>query len=763
MSKENWAKNIAVIIKGFIAMVMQIIVIRELLIIFSGNELSLGIILSNWLLLEALGSGLLAKIFTKFKHNIKAYTILQIFIILTLPLTIWLIRTAKVNLGIFYGEIVNLPQMFLISFSSLFLFSILDGLQFYFACRMFSQNLEATAITKVYLLEALGMLLGGIIFSYIFLPLFNSFQITFLLGYMAIVGVFYLCLVSTLSQKQIILRLLIFLSCLNVALVLTDKIDLLHQTSLQKQFPKQKILNYQNSIYGNVTVTEVKDQLTFFSNGVPSVVTPITDITFTEEFVHLTLLHHPMPKDILLISAGAGGILNEILKEPLSKVDYAELDPLIIKEIKKFPSELTVKELNDARVNIIYQDGRGFVKNSQKKYDVIFINVASPTTLQTNRMFTQEFYQEAKNILKTDGLISLRLPGSLTYLNEELRQLNSSIYKTLTSVYRYVSVVPGDFNLFLASNNLNLQEISNQVIIQRFKDRNLKTHLLTPFSLSYRLDKSWREWFFEQLKDLKIGKLLNRDFTPRGLFYGLAFLYSLISPQTKNIFRAIDKINLTTAISLIFIIFSLVCFFSRRNSKTVNLNISWLILISGFSGITFELILILGFQIIYGLIYAWIGILSSAFMFGLASGSLILNWRLNKIKNNFVTLLKFEFAIITFSLMLPVLLFILSKINEAALFGLIKMVFCFLSFLAGFLLGAEFPLANKIYFSNPEFRSRAVAQLYAYDLTGACLGAIMSAIIFIPILGMQSTGIFIAFLKLLTVMGVVFSIRKQGI
>ena len=46
----------AVVLTGASGLVAQVIILRELLTRFQGNELSLGIILGNWLLLEAIGS-----------------------------------------------------------------------------------------------------------------------------------------------------------------------------------------------------------------------------------------------------------------------------------------------------------------------------------------------------------------------------------------------------------------------------------------------------------------------------------------------------------------------------------------------------------------------------------------------------------------------------------------------------------------------------------------------------------------------------------
>jgi len=53
--------SVAILAKGFSGLVAQILLLRELLIVFSGNELSIGIILANWLILGAIGSYLVGR------------------------------------------------------------------------------------------------------------------------------------------------------------------------------------------------------------------------------------------------------------------------------------------------------------------------------------------------------------------------------------------------------------------------------------------------------------------------------------------------------------------------------------------------------------------------------------------------------------------------------------------------------------------------------------------------------------------------------
>jgi len=57
----RYALPFALLLMGFTFTITQVVVIRELLVVFLGNELSIAIVLANWLLLEAAGSFFLGR------------------------------------------------------------------------------------------------------------------------------------------------------------------------------------------------------------------------------------------------------------------------------------------------------------------------------------------------------------------------------------------------------------------------------------------------------------------------------------------------------------------------------------------------------------------------------------------------------------------------------------------------------------------------------------------------------------------------------
>ncbi len=70
----------AVLTLGFSGMVAQVLLLREILVIFQGNELTIGIVLGNWLVLEAIGSFFLGKKIEKIKLKIEAFVAVQLLV-----------------------------------------------------------------------------------------------------------------------------------------------------------------------------------------------------------------------------------------------------------------------------------------------------------------------------------------------------------------------------------------------------------------------------------------------------------------------------------------------------------------------------------------------------------------------------------------------------------------------------------------------------------------------------------------------------------
>jgi spermidine synthase len=771
MRKE---KNLVatLILMGASGIIAQILLLRELLIYFHGNELSIGIILANWLLLESAGAFLLGKQIDKTRQKIELFILATLLLAVFLPVSVYLSRILKDLLAGSPGEAAGIARIFYCSFLVLLPVSLIHGGLFTFGCKIHSLHPtkdtdgSASSIGKVYIYETIGTIIGGVCLTFLLIPYFNSFHIAFSVSLLNIIA----CILIGVSfwkgdfsgSRRFIMpaSVLLFAACAGI--MASPAIDTIHMHSLRNRWPGQEVVYYKNSIYGNVAVAESRGQYTFFSDGTPVITVPTPDIISKEEFVHFPMLFHPRPKDILIISGGAGGIINETLKHNIERIDYVELDPLILKAVKKFPAGMTEKELSHPKVNIEYIDGKVFIKITPLRYDVIFIGLDDPSSLSVNRLFTQEFFLLLAGRLNPGGIIAFRLPGSVTYIGDEMKNLNACVLNALKNTFKYIEIIPGDgANIYMASASSLLAATDKEILVKRFEQRDIKARLMGPFHIEYKLQAQWIDWFLDSLEGST--KQSNQDFRPLGAFFSLSYWNAMLSPGTRGFFRVFEKLTLEFFIFILIGLFALAgcVLFMSRHPVRISLPIS--VAATGFSGMLFDLIIIFSFQIIYGYVFYWLGLLVSVFMAGTLAGSVWVTRNLNDIKNEFRFFLKTEAAIIIFALVLPVLISAYGYEQQGVLSLLdFKITFLAISMISGFLIGIQFPLANKIHLAkNQSGLSETAGLLYGADLLGGWASGMIGGIILLPVLGVFNSCLVIALLKLATFILFSISVIRQ--
>ncbi len=743
----------AAVVMGFSGLVAEILLLRELLIVFSGNELSIGIILANWLILEALGCFFPGRMVEKSRSKLEGFVVITVLFSLALVAAVFLTRMVRSVMGVSVGESLGLLPVFYASFLILLPVSLLHGALFTFSCRIYSifSPEDASSAGRIYVYETVGTIVGGIAATYLLVPYLNAVQ--------AAVGVallnFTVCSLllapywKTGRLQKAILGVLCGLIVLSGYSLFANQADRLNTSSVQAQWENLNVVHYQNSPYGNTCVIENEGQYIYFLDGLPTILTPVPDIPFLEEFVHLPLLAHPDPREILILSGGAGGMINEALKHPsIETVEYAELDPLLISLFREFPTPLTESELNDERVETRHVDGRLLLRTTPKTYDLIFVGIMEPSSLQANRFFTREFFSLAEGRLNEGGILVFGAPGSLTFLNEELRDLNSCILSTASTVFFHVRVIPGDGrNVFLGSDGAEVSRMDKAQIVSRLEERNIATSVVVPWHIERKLHQGWQDWFTGLLEGSS--EEINRDFKPLGLFYSISHWNALFAPAFGRIFREFERISLRT-IFLLFVLFLVVYFFLRsRNAELFQQAVPLSIVTTGFAGMVFSLVLIFAFQSVYGYVFSWVGLLVASFMAGAASGARLTTEIFPRRERGLKLFIGIELAIIGYSVGLP---FLLSAVNayggSPSAFLLLRVLFLVISFIGGLLVGAQFPLANQLYLKDSASLSGTAGFLYASDLLGGWLGGIVGAVVLLPVLGVTGTCLTVGLINL---------------
>lgn len=128
------------------------------------------------------------------------------------------------------------------------------------------------------------------------------------------------------------------------------------------------------------------------------------EFIYHEMITHVPMAVHPHVENVLVIGAGDGGVIRELVQYPeISRIDMVEIDELVVEVCKKYLPK-TACRLDDPRLHIYYEDGLRFVRSKENEYDLIIVDSTDPFG-PGEGLFTREFYGNCSKALKEDGIL----------------------------------------------------------------------------------------------------------------------------------------------------------------------------------------------------------------------------------------------------------------------------------------------------------------------------------------------------------------------
>lgn len=739
---------VTISIIGITAVTTQILIIREMSTVFQGNELSLGTILGVWLFWTGLGSLLLPKISIWNMHPVKKISALQLSLTIILPLLLLFVRSSKSILSLTPGEIIGYVPMLIISLMVLAPFCLLSGFLYTTSCQWVEKISfkGSQSIARVYVWEGVGAALGGLIASLFLVKFIPPIQILIVLAALNLTAALYNTVLNILRNKLLQITGIILIPGLFLltGFLYSPKIQSFCDQLLWKGY---NLINTTNTAYGNVAVTKTGEQISLYHNGLHLFTLP--DQLSAEESVHYSLLQHKDPAQVLLVGGYVQASIAEALKHPsLTSLYYVELDPAVVRYALQYSNSSNSKVVSDPRVTIKNIDARLFIKQTEKKFDLIICNLPPPYTAQLNRFYTIEFFREVKNVLKKNGIITLALEGAANVISPELSDYLGMIRATLKKVFPEQVILPGETIRIFASSSKKYLTADPDILVRRLHHRNIKTEFIREYYLPYQLSRERREYVTKKIKPVS-ESAVNHDFHPLGYYYHALLWSTAYMGGFKEIFLCFSRIKLWHIITLLIIITLVVYVVKKNNSASLSRRgIGISIIGVGFTEISIEFILILAFQILHGYVYQMLAVLIAGYMVGLALGG----WTGYKprIKNKKIPLL-FQ-NIQFFMIILPLLVgIILNLFHSVKIFftstALLAFPFALILIICGFLGGFQFTLGNHLFYTFRNSVSKTAGFLYCLDLIGSAGGALFTSAFFIPILGINKTLIILAFLN----------------
>jgi spermidine synthase len=321
----------------------------------------------------------------------------------------------------------------------------------------------------------------------------------------------------------------------------------------------------------------------------------------------------------------------------------------------------------------------------------------------------------------------------------------------------------------------------------RLRERRIRTQYVREYYIPFRMSP-------DRMLDLQLqiepqpATPVNRDFTPIAYYFDVVLWSSRFHSHWRELLESLARLRFgavagavalgVLGLALLAALYERIRVARHRGSGDPADAGSWLhrrnatlglcVAAMGFTLLGLEVLLLLGFQALYGYVYQQLSILVAVFMVGMAAGAWL---ALNKVRalpaqcKPVPALLdpkmsaetrrawRFEFLRLALLQLLaalaPLLLYALFVLLEgvrslAALLTISQIVFPVLALIAGLMGGYQFPLASRIYFARADNSKRNPGMLYALDLLGACLGAVALSAYLLPVYGFLRTAMLMA-------------------
>ena len=725
---------------GFASTIGQIIILRELLVLFCGNEISIGLIFVSWLLWTALGSSVGGRCGARTTHDASVLPTALVLLALLLPASVLWIRATRVIWTIPTGEMIGPFTMLLISLAGTGLFCVTSGALFGLAWASLTVASEKGSAQPllIYLGEAMGAAVGGLFFYFVLLTRASIFEGTL---YISLIVVLLAALLFGVQRRLSLRRpaslAVVLVAFTLVAGALISSADLDRKSRHWQWGPK--LLTVRDTPYQNLALLEDTNQFSLFANGL--LLFSFPDPQTSEYAVHLAMLQHRYPRKVLLIGGGIGGLLFEVLKHPtVGRVDYVEPDPELIELVEEFLPGSATAALLDRRVHLVHADAGTFVRTADSQYDVVIMQLGDPVNAEINRFYTAEFYLRVARLLNPDGLLSFGISSSPDMIGPNKARLLQSVYHTLQSVFPGVLAVPGENARFLASQHSESLTTEPHELLRRIKERRLELQYVREYYLFDYLNPIRLNYLQAILGEPQV-LLLNHDFAPTCYFNGLVVSTAQLHPLLGEAYWGISRLGhlsfgTLVGATIMGMLFLFACGYGTLR-KAIRLNV---LLVGGIE-MVLEMVLLLGFQILQGFLYRQLALIIAFFMAGMSLGTGILSILSSRIGTPRRWLVSVQTVLALYLIgTLSLLYWLYQQLQENPQMSLpMSVVFSLLALAAGVLGGCHFALGVQTFSNLPGYSGATGPGLYALDLIGAAGGVLIASLVILPLFGIPTT------------------------
>jgi spermidine synthase len=679
-------------ILGLTSIITQLLLLRQFLDFFGGNELVIGLILAVWMLFTALGTWAGSRL------SRRPYSYRRLFIILGGLPFITLSLSYPIKHFLFSYGVQTGPWEILLFTSILLPFCSVSGLLF--------SMLTGTNVTvnphrpvNVYSMEAVGFAVGGILFTlfaYASFPGLSLAAILFPLNHWLVNRKKY-----HTAKKRFLKSKLVF-SLIAVTAIILYNPDRFFAGIL---YPGQELLKTLETPWGRLSLVRNNGQISSFSGGIP--LYSEGNEVGCEEIIHYSLIQSSHVDRILLISGDPQCLGSEITQYNAKEIVYFSTNPWLLNFLPDSLSVPRTGSFHTPEMDIVQ-----FLSTDTSHFDAVLLSLPAPSTVYLNKYYADEFIGMLKERLNPQGIITWTLPTAMNYQSTTALVLNSCLYTGIRKHFNGILLIPGTQLYFIAGDSALTSSIAAEIDRRNIKADYVNSWYIDDVLMQLRID--------EAEAGIRKDSGINSLWHPVG-YYNSLHLW-------------LDQHRAGFIFLVVALLFLVLPFLVLRTKAIPG------IYVIGFVAASLEYLVMVGYQLAFGDLAASSGVLISVYMFGTAMGATVTQ-KLTRTPN-------WWNAGLALGILLSVLIpFVLLNMNIFTVHRLLLFTgFLLLQLLVAIYAGAMYTLAVNLVTGSEQIHP---AKLYSADLLGATTGMLTVSILAFPLSGLTTTGFLVAGLILL--------------
>jgi spermidine synthase len=493
------------------------------------------------------------------------------------------------------------------------------------------------------------------------------------------------------------------------------------------QAPGQQIVQARSSSRGALIVTRSQQQLQVLLERQPILTVP--DTRDAQVLVHLSLALHPDPRDVLVIGAAPANSFALMRAHGVRSIDNVVGDPAIVSALDTWDPSA-----RQPGVRLLADDERAWVRDPHGPYDVVIVHSGAPTSVSSARLFSVEFYRDLSRSLRPGGSVVVTMPPHASYANLQQQRMHSEVATTLRQVFSSLAILPASRSLYVAADG-TLPEPSAllSTIESRLIERSVARESFDPALVG--------DWLSAQ----RLGDASRWASLPmppstdaRPIVYRLALDASLSHFGEGGL-------NVLSVLAATIFLLALAWFNPR--SRPVPFSVAT----TGFAGLALQLVLMLVYQTAVAALYRDVALVNAAFMGASCAGC----WWAKRRAYREYSLLWIDLGQMALALAIAA--------TGASVVGCGPIVArsCVLVFAAsiGFASGGHIALASH---APRGFHSQVGGAVYAVDLIGSALAALITFTLVVPAVGIAGAALGVAMLKAVSCAGLLAAVRRAS-